>query len=140
LNRARDFPLTRACGAASPASKRARRIIGGAERDILTWSLTFDPLPSGEGKKIRDSSFALNDAGHRPWSRKVVLNISRLFLTKVPTAARNLKLLVSSPDYFRNRNDLSGTSSVRNTSRQSGSLTGGSKTWELVADSSIPSW
>ena len=58
LNRAQKMrwhALTRAFGAASPATKRARRIIGRAERHILTRSLTFDPLPSGEGiscKKI----------------------------------------------------------------------------------------
>jgi hypothetical protein len=30
--------LTRAQGAASPATERARRVTGGAERDILTWA------------------------------------------------------------------------------------------------------
>jgi hypothetical protein len=32
------FTLTRSFGAASPATKRERRIISGAERDILTWA------------------------------------------------------------------------------------------------------
>ena len=55
LNRARKDPLTRAFGAASPATERARRIIGGAERDILTPRAGSGPSPSssplqGEGK------------------------------------------------------------------------------------------
>jgi len=57
LNRARRIALTRAFGAAFPARKRARRIISGAERDILTsrsnWTLTFDPLPYKAREEIR---------------------------------------------------------------------------------------
>ena len=58
--------LTRSFGAASPATERARRIIGGAERDILTpcctrtltlrQALRSSPL-QGEGKKCQ-SGFA----------------------------------------------------------------------------------
>ena len=32
------FTLARANGATSPATKRERRILAGAERDILTWA------------------------------------------------------------------------------------------------------
>jgi hypothetical protein len=54
LNRARktrtDVPLTRAFGAASPATKRARRVISGEERDTPTRpSPSSSPL-QGEGK------------------------------------------------------------------------------------------
>jgi hypothetical protein len=40
-NRALHSPLTRVFGAASPATKRARRVISGAERYTLTRTLTF---------------------------------------------------------------------------------------------------
>jgi len=55
LNRSRNFRLTSAYGAASPATERARRIISGAERDTLTYSLDLDsllhPLPNRERKQ-----------------------------------------------------------------------------------------
>jgi len=55
VNRARktraETPLTRAFGAASPATKRARRVVSGAERDILIGpSPSSSPL-QGEGKR-----------------------------------------------------------------------------------------
>jgi hypothetical protein len=38
LTLSRRFTLTRSCGAASPATKRERRISSGSGRDILTWA------------------------------------------------------------------------------------------------------
>jgi hypothetical protein len=50
VNRARRT-LTRAFGAASPATKRARRIFGGAERDALTRTPTFILSLTGRGDR-----------------------------------------------------------------------------------------
>jgi hypothetical protein len=45
--------LTRAVGAASPATKRARRIVGGAERHALTRTLTFILSLRGRGDRLQ---------------------------------------------------------------------------------------
>src|SRR5260370_16732306 len=50
LNRARKITLPRAFGAASPATTRARRIIGGLERDILTRASPSILSYSGRGE------------------------------------------------------------------------------------------
>ena len=77
LNRARksraEVPLTRAFGAASPATKRARRVISGAERDTLIGpSPSSSPL-QGEGKSAERASQTkisektnLDEVGVRP--------------------------------------------------------------------------
>jgi AcrR family transcriptional regulator len=70
VNRARKMrakvPLTRALGAASPATKRARRVIGGAERDTLTWpSPSSSPL-QGEGKRRISAEANLEEVGVHP--------------------------------------------------------------------------
>ncbi len=49
--RALDSTLTRAEGAASPATKRARQVIGRAERDTLTGTSHLRPLPYRERRQ-----------------------------------------------------------------------------------------
>ena len=71
LSRARNesrtkVPLTRAFGAASPATKRARQVISGAERDTLTGpSPSSSPL-QGEGKRRIGGETNLDEVGVGP--------------------------------------------------------------------------
>jgi hypothetical protein len=80
LNRARKAPLTRAFGAASPATKRARRIVSGAERDILIPRAEIGPSPSilslkgrgedGSSSYARSFPASARDDGARPLTLK----------------------------------------------------------------------